>query len=358
MPPPPQAGSIPPASESPFGAYEGPPPAPSRAEVRAPAPGSRTGLYAAAAAVVVLALAGGGAYMSGVLDGALGQGTGTEVSPPTLDPAAGAADTPPEDVASGEIDDPAPQPQPQPDEPPASPGTQGGNQDVAVIPRPDLPEPPTELPEPPVAEPPAATPVAWVNHFGGGSCFYAAASDATGPATYIEGFGTSAEPFDAMVAQFRTIYDAEPALDLQLIEPKQCAVADFLQAIRGSPADRPELTLSSDLIESGQALRGTLGNLEGRETDVLLIDNAGVVYNLAAHLKQEPERASFNIKLGLQTDEPVPQIIIALTSPDGLETAKVEAPVLAETLFPKILDEIDDGNIDAAATARYFRLGG
>ena len=38
--------------------------------------------------------------------------------------------------------------------------------------------------------------------------------------------------------------------------------------------------------------------------------------------------------------------------------AKVETPVLAETLFPKILDEIRDDNVAAAATARFFRLGG
>jgi serine/threonine-protein kinase len=218
------------------------------------------------------------------------------------------------------------------------------------------PEPPREPP----AEAPAATPVAWINNYRGGDCycFYASASSTQAQTTFIEGLGTSNEPFESMIAEFRKAYDAAPTLEVQLIEPNQCAVADFLQALRASPTDRPELTLSSDLVESGQALRGTLGNLEGRKTDVLLVDNAGVVYNLGAHLKEGPERASFNIKLGLQTDKPVPQLIIALTSPNGLETAKVETPVLAETLFPKILDEIRDGNVAAAATARYFRLGG
>jgi serine/threonine protein kinase len=349
--PPLQPGSVPPVSESPFGAYQPPveparPPALGRAA--APAPKSRAWLYATAA-VVLVALAGGGAYTLGVLDGWVGQDTDSPPAPPTLEPGSAA---PPKEVAADQQAEPASPPQQPAAQPGVPPETPAGGEDVAGMPQPPQPEA-----SPPAEAEPAATPVAWVNDYGGGTCFYAAASDTPG-STFIEGFATSAAPFEAMVAEFKTIYDAEPGLSVQLIEPKQCAVAEFLQAIRKSPAERPELTLSSDLIESGQALRGTLANIEGRTTDVLLVDNAGVVYNLAAHLKQEPERASFNIKLGLQTDEPVPQIIIALTSPNGLETAKVETPVLAETLFPEILDEIDDGKIAASATARYFRLGG
>lgn len=135
-------------------------------------------------------------------------------------------------------------------------------------------------------------------------------------------------------------------------------MADFLQALRNSPEDRPELSLSTDLIKSGEAIRGSLGNLDGRKTDVLLVDNAGAVYNLAGHLRQAGENASFNMSFGLATETAVPQMIVAVSSPTGLDAAKVSQPVLAEKLFPEILAEISDKKIAAAATAKYFKLGG
>jgi serine/threonine-protein kinase len=204
----------------------------------------------------------------------------------------------------------------------------------------------------------AASRVAWLDSYGGGECFYATATHVSDNSIDIEAFGTSAAPFETMLERFKEVHKVEPNIGVRLIEQQQCAVADFLQALRSSPAERPDLSLSSDLVRSGQALRGSLGNLEGRKTDVLLVDNAGVVYNLGAHLKTGEQGQSFNIKLGLSTEEPVPQMIIALTSPNGLDTAKVEQPVLAATLFPKILDEIHDKNVEASATAKYFKLGG
>ena len=361
---PPLAGqtSVPPTSESPFGAYQPQqsPPQWTGSTPPAAAPAkSRTGLYALVGIVLVALAGGGGAYVTGLF----GPASGTKPAEPPVvlnkppEPGTTTATPPPADVAATppaapEAQDPAPPavaaPPPATATPPTEPPV-----DTAALPKPVEPAiPPTDKVDD------MATRVAWLNNYGGGDCFFATATNVSDTTIDIEGFATSAAPFEAMLAKFKQSYDVDPNIGVRIIEPQQCAVPDFLQALRGSTAEKPELALSSDIIKSGQALKGTLGNLEGRKTDILLVDNAGVVYNLAPHLKNADENASFNIKLGLKTDTPVPQMIIAVTSPNGLDTANVKDPILAETLFPKILAEINDKKVAASATAKYFKLGG
>lgn len=344
------AASAPPASESPFGPGPSTPPAaslPPRSDLAGSrpsttaAPRSKTGLYAAVAALVLVA-AGAGAWFSG----AFGDRTAPDASgqsaaaPPSLQPPA----------------------TPEPGEPPAA--EPEVEEEVAAAPvRPEV-TPPPEPSAPAQPEPPAAPLdnaaawIDWLRNYDGGECFYATPTSVTNAAFELEGFATSAAPFETMLSSFRQTYDLEPEIGVRVIAAEQCAVADFLHAMREGGEDRPLLTLSTDIIRSGDAIRGALENLEGRQTDILLIDNAGVVYNLGQHLRPDGDRASFNIKLGLNSPDPVPQIIVAIASRENIAAADVQQPVLASQLFPRILEEIRSRNLDASATAKYFRLGG
>ena len=340
----PYGGSTPPASESPFGPGPSVPPPPSFQSLPpqpaqpVPARTSRGGLLAGLAALVLVAGAGG-LYLSGVLDGVLGgPPAGTGAPPPDLTPPAQEEAAPPqaEEAPGPEAGQPAqPQPEEHAEQPPARPG--------------QAQEPPLDT---------AASWVEWLATYDGGACFYVTATSVSDTALEVEGFATTAAPFETLMAAFKQDYGIEPQIGARLIEPEQCAVADFLHTLRGSSGDRPELTLSSDVIGSGDPIQGSLGNLENRSTAILLIDNKGVVYNLASHVRQASGGGSFNIRLGLDTPVPVPQVIIAIASREELKAANVSEPVLAETLFPRLLEEIRSTNSDAAATAKYFRLGG
>lgn len=341
--PPPLQGSAPPVGESPFGsaalgsAVGQEPLLRQPAPQQAPARRSGGGLIAALILVVVL-LAGAGAYFSGLFDRLVGVQEAV-APPPDLTPATGG-----EEVAQTPEDAPSEEAATEEEAPPA--------EEQAGL----TPEGGEDATEPPLDA--AASWVEWLDNYDGGDCFYATATSVSDTALEVEGFSTSAAPFEGLLQDFKRTYDIEPRIGVRVIEPAQCGVVDFLHALRANSGERPGLTLSSDIIGSGDQIQGTLSNVEERVTAILLVDNAGVVYNLRPHLRQGQDQASFNIRLGLDTPAPVPQVIIAIASTRGLETTEVTEPVLAGTLFPRVLEEIRSKDVDAAAAVKYFRLGG
>ncbi|MYZ50426.1 hypothetical protein E4O86_22245 [Rhizobiales bacterium L72] len=285
---------------------------------------SRALLYAAL--VLVIAGAGAGAYLSGLLDPFLASAPPREERA-TLTP----AEQPPQGTAK-----------------PA-----GSGEDVAALTPGAGVEPPPSARVSNVAQR-----IAWLQDYSGGDCFYATATNASEDTIDVEGFGTSAQPFDKLLESFEAAYQIEPNIGVRLINQSQCAVADFLKALAGSPEARPIMTLSSDVIRSGDAIQGSAERLNGRRSEVYLVDNEGVVYSLEPHLRRTEDSASFNIKLGLATPEPVPQLVLVLVSGGEIGSAKLSEPVLASAFFPRILEEIERRNIRAAAAAKYFKLGG
>ncbi len=361
-----------PASESPFGPYVPPaqpvslpPPPPSRF---AAAPRRRSrGWLTSLLVIVVLAAGLAAAYFTGNLERLpalpgvttpLSNEQAGETTTPVQQPATTAAQQPAPAEQEASVDKPAhtpavPPPQNEAAVPPQNQAAVPPPQNEAALP----PQKPTAA----EASGPvdvAAQRVAWLRSYQGGDCFYAAATDVSDKQFSIEGFGTSVEPFQALLKAFKDAEGIEPDIGVRLIERPQCAVADFLEALKNTAPERPVLTLSKDIIRSGDTIRGALDKVEGRTTQVLLVDNEGLVHSLGQSLRRSGEQTYFNISLGLATDVPVPQMVVALVSPNGVLAADIDAEVPAARLFPRILDEIRASHIDASATAKYFKIGG
>lgn len=267
--------------------------------------------------IVLMAAVGGGAYTTGMLDDILGLNKETIVTEPV---------TPP----------------------------------VAPPKKPDVPE------KPKTAEKPTTRPlnravamVDWLNKFDGGSCFYASTMDISDKSIQIEGFATDVTMLEKMDSQFQAKHNMEPDIQARLIDKEQCAVVDFLQAVRFNKMIKPTLSLSSTNVSSGQPLKGQLAKIKDGFVSLLLIDNAGVVYNLENFLVVKGDTASFNIKLiDLETRDPLPQLILALSSRKKIDEIQAAEPELASELLGRIQKSVENGDLEVGAVAKYFKLGG
>jgi serine/threonine-protein kinase len=206
--------------------------------------------------------------------------------------------------------------------------------------------------------------VSWLKDYPGGDCFFATAISVTDKATDIEAFGTSVEPFVDMMQRFQSQFGMEPNIDVRVLEPQQCVVANFLRSLSNSAGNPPQLKLDQTTVANGAALSGEIEALDGRKTDLILVDHKGMAYNLNSRLADNGNgAATFSIKLGLGAadlakKESVPQIVVAVTSREGVPAANFTGAVPASELFPRISQEMGSQAGDATAIAKYFRLGG
>ena len=98
-----------------------------------------------------------------------------------------------------------------------------------------------------------------------------------------------------------------------------------------------------------------------RETYLLLVDHDGIVHNLDGLLTRSGDFARFNVALGLGTSTAqgaIPEVLVAVSSAKPLDGMSAAGPLSAADFFPKLLKEIEDKKIDAAATVKYLRIRG
>ena len=329
-----------PPSESPFGPYEpGDADLPDERPHLAPTP--RGPRLLPILLVLLLFLGGGGAalWYGGLIDGGPASNEATRRDTATSTEGRPSSAQAPDEAAPSK---PAPAAGPSP----------------AIAPAPTTAPNPTEAPSVPNSAPIDATSerVAWIAAFDGGDCFLAIPSSLTQDHAQITGYGREAAPFQRMLSEFKQRFGVEPDIGVRLIQGPQCPVLTFVKALASRNAPRPSFSLSDDLISAQDALKGTLSQLGNRNLWLYLTGNDGVVYNLGKLVNRQGETANFNIRLGLQSDKPRPQVMIALTSDKPLPEADISDYVLAENFYPALLRAIEAGKASASTSIEYFRL--
>ncbi|MHA6643564.1 serine/threonine-protein kinase [Mesorhizobium sp. A623] len=243
-----------------------------------------------------------------------------------------------------------------PNQPPLQPSTDTQGETTVAM---NLPKP--QVPAEAVDQ--VATRVSWLREYSGGDCFYATATLATDKAMEIEGFGTAAEPFVQMMGAFQHKFGIEPDVSVRLIEPAQCEVTHFLNALGAAAPEKPDLTLDRTSVPDGSPISGTLQTLGGLRSSLLLVDHKGMVFNLDDKVVVQSGKATFSVPIGLGAADrarhkAVPQIIIAITGASDIDAAVLANPASASVVLPGILAEIQKKRRAFSATAKYFQLGG
>jgi len=175
----------------------------------------------------------------------------------------------------------------------------------------------------------------------------------------IEGFATSAEPFEELLTDFETAHGVEPEIGVRLVRESQCPVIDFVAKLDRSGATAPVLELDTDVLKGGDTLRGKLSGVLGRPVYLFLVSGKGGAFNLTSLLQPEPD-GSQSFRFGMNAnadDEAVPQMIVAVTTRSRLVTANAarNGADVAQ-LMPILETEIQTSGSAAAASMQYFRL--
>jgi hypothetical protein len=163
------------------------------------------------------------------------------------------------------------------------------------------------------------------------------------PGAGVSLIGADLDVLDDLATRITSGLGFEPIQTREEIDPRQCATLDVLRQAESYPANRIGLALESASLVSGDTLRGRVIGANGLFVTLLLIDDNGVVQDMAPFVSLEedgtpvfeapvarsgPVRATRQILLALGT-EGAP---LDLEARIGNEAQVVFGPIPAETL--------------------------
>jgi hypothetical protein len=194
--------------------------------------------------------------------------------------------------------------------------------------------------------------VRYVEHYDGGDCFFVAPVEVTESGARLEGYGASAQPFEALNTAFLHAIGFEADIDVRLVSPAQCRAVTILGQLR---ANAPHLTLSRG---PGDVLTGTVEGFGSRNVELLVATDAGTVQNVTHLLKPGAASKAFTIVRRdiAWASAGQPQLLIVIASRLPLDTLRFDRPIAADRLFPAVLGEAARTRQPVAAMARYFKI--
>ena len=168
----------------------------------------------------------------------------------------------------------------------------------SVLSKPDLassPPPGKQAALPSTAYPAPATPSAspnspagrvdqirnYVDKYDGGDCFLVLPVAISQTAAVLEGYGASADRFEAFKDAFRRDQGFDASLGVRQISQLQCPAIRFIKQLDAGRGRPPRITVSTLELKSGDTLSGTIENVASSNTvELLLITDGGQVQNL------------------------------------------------------------------------------
>ncbi|MBT9373087.1 serine/threonine-protein kinase [Rhizobium sp. CSW-27] len=199
----------------------------------------------------------------------------------------------------------------------------------------------------------------WLQNFAGGDCFFARPVAAAADMMSIEGMSQSVDAFIRLEADFKGRFGFEPNIEVRSIQPSQCSVANFLNQQFKGRHPTVKITLNSDRVKSGQSLSGSIEGLQKAHTLLYLIDNDGYVYQIDQFLKRDQQIGRFSIKLvELAGRQPLAQVMLVLSSDKPIRGGALREPSSGQSLFPKLLQSIQDEKLEVDVGFAFFLLGG
>ena len=126
-----------------------------------------------------------------------------------------------------------------------------------------------------------------------------------------------------------------------LIDPRQCPAINMVRENSRYPALGVSLKLNSPVVGSGGHLTGTINNISGFYTSLLLVDDNGVVQDLRRFTNFAAGRAEFDIPVTRQgATRDTSQILMVVATRSRPETISRRAGYLAEDFFTNLHKEL------------------
>ena len=238
-----------------------------------------------------------------------------------------------------------------------------GQKSPTPSPLPKIPTPAPVPVEPPIANTPVPGDAAradrvrrYIEQYNGGDCFFILPFATSSNAAVIDGFGASTEAFDVLDKAFQRDLGFEAKIGVRLVTQAQCPAIKFLSQIGGNQARAPRINLNSVEVKNGETLSGSIENFANRIVELLLVTDAGEVQNLSSLLKQGIDSQSFSIGMQRGSAGDGPQLLMAVATPQPLDSLRPAKPMAADSFFLLALSEAQRKHVAITAAVRYFRL--
>ncbi len=196
----------------------------------------------------------------------------------------------------------------------------------------------------------------YVEQYNGGDCFFILPVAISSSAAVIEGFAASTTPFEALDTAFKRDLGFEASIGARLVTQAQCPAVKFLSQFGNNQARAPRINLDSVEVRNGETLSGSIENFANRVVELLLVSDSGEVRNLSYLLKPGTDSLSFSIGMQRSGGGDGPQLVMAVATPQVLDSLRQPKPTAADTFFLQVVSEAQRNNMSIAAVARYFRL--
>jgi serine/threonine-protein kinase len=225
--------------------------------------------------------------------------------------------------------------------------------------------PPIEPVAPPIRQepvrPPAPTHDAgradrirkYVAQYPGGDCFFILPIAVSPNAAVIEGFGASTAPFDLFDKAFKREQGFDASIGVRQVTEAQCPAVKFLSEVGGDQARAPRITLSATELKVGETLSGSIENFANRVVELLLVSERGDVQSLSYLLRPGIDALYFTLPASRNSG---PQLLLAVATPQVLDSLRQTRPVAADTFFLQALSEAQRTKVPIIAAARYVML--
>jgi serine/threonine-protein kinase len=191
------------------------------------------------------------------------------------------------------------------------------------------------------------------------ACFFAAITTESDDAMAIKGFGLSTAPFEKIRKALADSGSGDAKIEGHVINDSQCAVTDFLKAVQPKAIDSPRITLAAADLKLGDSLKATITDAGTNNLDLLLIDGDGFVHDMKDGAELKKEGASDTLAMDMTEPRSMadsPEMIVAITSPDGLKLPKIADKTPAAELFPKLTKTLLGADGGFGIDFAYFRL--
>ena len=198
----------------------------------------------------------------------------------------------------------------------------------------------------------------YVEHYDGGECFFVVPVAVDDASAELQGYGASAQPFEALDAAFLSNIGFEASIGARLVTRAQCPAVTFLGRVRDARGSAPVLKIDSVSLRPGDTLRGTVEGFGNRTVDLLLINDRGVAQNVTNLMRPGATTKSFTITIPRTagTAGGQPQLLIAVASARPLDAMRPDRPMGADQFFAAVMNEATRTRQSVAAMARYFKI--
>ncbi|WP_020177145.1 serine/threonine-protein kinase [Methyloferula stellata] len=193
----------------------------------------------------------------------------------------------------------------------------------------------------------------YINQYDGGDCFFVKPVQVAESGAVLEGYATSAAPFQVMDDAFRRTQGFEADIGVRQVASGECPVVAFLGKLRAHAATAPRLELASATLKSGQPLSGTLTELDGRQVDLLLVADDGSVHAVPT---TGEDKLSFSLHPGPELADGKPQFLLAVASTRPVAALHAAKLANADKLLPQILSEAERANQQLSVSAKLFKV--